>query len=125
LNPLRLGLIKDLNGLEKYVYCSHGTILGTHIHPWQARDGVLAQFGRRESEAREAYQQFVSEGIRLGRRPELSSVFLEKRTHKRYGNIARTKPRVMPNGSWPQGERRTVYRSLTYEAGAGAADFRR
>jgi hypothetical protein len=71
LNPLRVGLVKDLNGLEKYAYCGHGTILGTHIHPWQDRDSVLAQFGRRESEAREAYRQFVSEGIRMGRRPEL------------------------------------------------------
>ena len=71
LNPLRVGLVKDRKGLEKYAYCGHGTILGTHINPWQDRDSVLAQFGGRESGAREAYRQFVSEGIPMGRRPEL------------------------------------------------------
>lgn len=71
LNPLRVGLVKDLKALERYPYCGYGTILGAHINPWQDRDSVLAQFGRRESEAREAYRQFVSEGIPLGRRPEL------------------------------------------------------
>lgn len=71
LNPLRVGVVKDLKALESYHYCGYGTILGTHINPWQDCDSVLAQFGQRESEAREAYRQFVSEGIPLGRRPEL------------------------------------------------------
>lgn len=71
LNPLRVGSVKDLKELEKYRYCGYGTILGTQINAWQDRDSVLAQFGRQESAAREAYWQFVSEGIPLGRRPEL------------------------------------------------------
>jgi putative transposase len=71
LNPLRVGSVKDLKGLEKYPYCGYGTILGTQINSWQDRDSVLAQFGQRESEAREAYRQFVSEGVPLGRRPQL------------------------------------------------------
>jgi putative transposase len=71
LNPLRVELVKDLRGLEKYPYCGYGTIVGTHSNPWQDCDSVLAQFGRRESEAREAYRGFVAEGIPLGRRPEL------------------------------------------------------
>ena len=71
LNPLRVELVKDLKGLEKYPYCGYGTILGRHINPWQDRDSVLAQFGGRESEAREAYRRFVAEGDPLGRRPEL------------------------------------------------------
>lgn len=71
LNPLRVGLVTDLKGLEKYAYCGHGAILGAHIHPWQDCDSVLAQFGQTESEAREAYRHFVSEGIQMGRRPEL------------------------------------------------------
>ena len=71
LNPLRVGSVKNLKALEKYPYCGYGTILGNHINPWQDRDSVLAQFGQRESEAKAAYRQFVSEGIPLGRRPEL------------------------------------------------------
>ena len=71
LNPLRVELVKDLKQLERYPYCGHGTILGTQTTRWQDRDSVLAQFGKREAEATEAYRQFVAEGVALGRRPEL------------------------------------------------------
>jgi putative transposase len=71
LNPLRVELVNDLKGLEKYSYCGYGTILGTQTNPWQDRDSVLAQFGRRETEAKEAYRRFVAEGVGMGRRPEL------------------------------------------------------
>jgi REP element-mobilizing transposase RayT len=71
LIPLRVGLVKDLKQLERYPYCGHGTIAGTQTNPWQDRDSVLAQFGTREAEAKEAYRQFVAEGVALGRRPEL------------------------------------------------------
>ncbi len=71
LNPLSVGLVKDLKELEKYPYCGHGTILGRPASSWQDCDSVLAQFGRRASEATEAYRRFVAEGIALGRRPEL------------------------------------------------------
>jgi putative transposase len=74
LNPLRVELVKDLKGLEKYPYCGHGAILGRQANPWQDSDSVLAQFGNRESEAKEAYRRFVAEGVALGRRPELVGV---------------------------------------------------
>ena len=71
LNPLRVGLVKDLKQLERYPYCGHGTIVGTQTNPWQDRESVLAQFGAREAEAKEAYRRFIAEGVELGRRPEL------------------------------------------------------
>ena len=71
LNPLRVELIKDLKELEKYPYCGHRTIVGTQRNPWQDCASVLAQFGKRESEAKEAYRRFVAQGVALGRRPEL------------------------------------------------------
>lgn len=71
LNPLRAGLVKDLRQLESYPYCGHGTILGRQTNPWQDRDSVLAQFGRREGEAKDTYRQFMADGVELGRRPEL------------------------------------------------------
>jgi len=71
LNPLRVKLVGDLKGLERYPYCGHGTILGAQANPWQDSESVLAQFGRRDSEAKEAYRRFVAEGVALGRRPEL------------------------------------------------------
>jgi len=71
LNPLRVKLVKDLKELERYPYCGHGTILGRPPRHWQDCESVLAQFGRRGSEAKEAYRRFVAEGVTLGRRPEL------------------------------------------------------
>ena len=71
LNPLRVKLVKDIKALEKYPYSGHGAILASVSCDWQDRDSVLAQFGGRETQAREAYRRFVEEGIALGRRPEL------------------------------------------------------
>jgi hypothetical protein len=71
LNPLRVGLAKDLRELERYAYCGHGTILGKQVNKWQDRDGVLAQFGKSEGISMEAYCRYVAEGVALGRRPAL------------------------------------------------------
>ena len=71
LNPLRVELVEDLKALEKYPYCGHGTVLGTPANQWQDCASVLAQFGKRASEAKDAYRRYVGEGVALGRRPEL------------------------------------------------------
>ena len=71
LNPLRVGLVADLKQLEKYPYGGHATILGTVLNSWQDRDSVLAQFAKREGDAKEAYRRYVGEGVSLGRQPEL------------------------------------------------------
>jgi REP element-mobilizing transposase RayT len=71
LNPLRAKLVKDIKALDKYPYCGHGAIVASVSYDWQDRDSVLAQFGGREMQAREAYRRFVEEGIALGRRREL------------------------------------------------------
>jgi REP element-mobilizing transposase RayT len=71
LNPLRVGLAKDLRELERYPYCGHGAVVGKQNNRWQDRDSVLAQFGKSESQAVEAYRRYVAEGATLGRRPEL------------------------------------------------------
>ena len=73
LKPLRVELVNDLKGLGKYPYCGYLTILGTQTNPWQDRDSVLAQFGRRETEAKEAHRRSVADGVAMGRRPELIS----------------------------------------------------
>jgi putative transposase len=71
LNPLRVKLVKDIAALESYPYCGHGAILGKISYPWQDCQSVLAQFGSRQGQAREAYRRFVEEGVALGRRPDL------------------------------------------------------
>ncbi len=71
LNPLRAGLVKDLEALDRYPWAGHSALLGRVPRPWQAVDEVLGQFGRRPREARRRYRAFVAVGIPLGRRPEL------------------------------------------------------
>jgi DNA-binding phage protein len=71
LNPLRVGLARDLRELERYPYCGHGAILGRQNNKWQDRDSVLAQFGKGEAQSIEAYRRYVTDGVEWGRRPEL------------------------------------------------------
>ncbi len=67
--------MRDFKALERYPYCGHGAILGQMSYEWQDRHGVLAQFGRREAQALEAYRRFVKDGIvqRLGGAPSWSA----------------------------------------------------
>jgi hypothetical protein len=47
--------------------------MGRESRSWQAREEVLSYFGRREGVAKRRYQQFVFEGIKLGKRGELGT----------------------------------------------------
>jgi REP element-mobilizing transposase RayT len=71
LNPLRGGLVHDLDELDRYPFSGHSALMGKQANDWQAVKFVLAQFGEREAMARHAYRVFVGEGIALGKRPEL------------------------------------------------------
>ena len=71
LNPIRGGIVKDMDGLRRYERCGHSAIMGVVNRPWQDRDTILAYFGKRRKQAIEKYEQFVKDGIKAGGRPEL------------------------------------------------------
>ncbi len=71
LNPLRIGLVKDVRDLERYPWCGHGGVVGKIQYPWQDRGFVLSWFGKREKPAVMAYRRYVADGISKGHRPEL------------------------------------------------------
>lgn len=71
LNPLRAGIVKDLDALDRYPYAGHSALMGKQKNPWQAVNTVLELFGDKTSQARSRYHTYVAEGIELGRRPEL------------------------------------------------------
>jgi len=71
LNPLRAGLVKNLEELDRYPWCGHAALLGAKVLPWQAADKVLALFGKRIKSARLAYRQYIADGVAMGKRPEL------------------------------------------------------
>ena len=71
LNPLRVGLVKDLRQLRFYRYSGHAVLMGTLEYNWQKKDDVLRLFGETESQGRSRYASFVAMGVNQGRRPEL------------------------------------------------------
>jgi len=72
LNPIRAGLVADMNELGGYSYCGHSVVMGKVKHGWQDTQTVLGMFGKRLNTARRAYKAFVEKGIAEGRRQDLT-----------------------------------------------------
>ena len=72
LNPLRAGLVDSLEALDLYPFAGHSVLMGRQENSWQQTDSILKRFGRRQSEARQNYREFVLKGIGDGQRPELT-----------------------------------------------------
>ena len=61
LNPVRAGMVRDP---QAYPWSSYRAMIGeVSVPAWLATDGLLGQFGKRRSEARRRYSQFVREGV--------------------------------------------------------------
>lgn len=71
LNPLRAGLVSDLDELERYLWCGHPAILGNAHVSGQAVEAVLTHFGKRMVLARDLYRRFVADGAGMGDQPHL------------------------------------------------------
>lgn len=63
LNPIRAGICKDLNSLEKYPWCGHAGIMGRKPRLFQDTKSVLRRFGKVEDESCAAYRHFLHEGL--------------------------------------------------------------
>jgi len=66
LNPLRAGIAKDIDDLEKIPITGHGVVMGRAVRTWQDTDYVLGFFNGNKH----AYRSYVSEGI-AGAKPDL------------------------------------------------------
>ncbi len=71
LNPLRAGLVKDMAELNGYPWSGHAVLMGIREMPGQNVEEVLGYFGKRTKAAREKFQEFVTDGISMGKRDEL------------------------------------------------------
>jgi len=101
LNAIRAGLVREMEGLDRYRWSGHSVLMGRESRPWQAREEVLSYFGARETVAKRRYRQFVFEGIRLGKRGELSTG-RESRDGGRVGEerSGRGESRILGGGSF-------------------------
>lgn len=71
LNPMRSGLVADVEELNNCKYCGQSALMGRRQFEWQDTKYVLSYFGKRVSDARRSYYSYVKEGVKQGRRPEL------------------------------------------------------
>jgi len=71
LNPLRAGVVNNLEELEDYPWAGHGILVGNQKNDWQEKKFVLGFFGSKPKKAVRAYLEFMEEGKALGKRPEL------------------------------------------------------
>ena len=71
LNPLRAGIVPDLDALARYPWSGHAVLLGRRSFDAQDREFVLRQLGTTPGTARTAYLAFVEEGIRKTDLPDL------------------------------------------------------
>jgi putative transposase len=71
LNPLRAGMVNDMNELDYYTWSGHAVLMGNQEMPGQRIDEVLARFGQRIEASRRQYREFVIDGIARGKRDEL------------------------------------------------------
>ncbi len=71
LNPLRSGLVKNMQELSTYRWCGHSVVLGNKKNNWQEVDEVLRRFSVKYTEAKMLYKKFIDEGMGEFKREEL------------------------------------------------------
>ncbi|MEA3363679.1 MAG: transposase [Thermodesulfobacteriota bacterium] len=104
LNPLRAGLVENQETLEQYPWCGHAELLGQNRKSEFATDWVLSLFSRQKKSAQQQYQQFIADGIKQGKRPELVGGGLRR---SQSGHICQDEPqlydeRVLGSGDFVQ-----------------------
>lgn len=108
LNPLRAGIVKELQQLKSYHYCGHAVLMGTTTHTWHHRDYILRYFGRTERQAKKEYASFVAEGLGMGRKPNLVGGGLLRsvggwtslKAHRRKGTRIKGDERILGSGDF-------------------------
>ncbi len=72
LNPVRGGLVKGVEGLQKYRWSGHSVITGERAIEWQSTGEILERFGGKPGEAVQKYIEFVKDGQKAGKREDLA-----------------------------------------------------
>ena len=71
LNPLRVGLARTVDELDSYPWRGHAVLMGKQELSGQSVNDVLLLFGQKKKRARQAYREFVIDGIKQGKRDDL------------------------------------------------------
>lgn len=71
LNPVRAGLVTDIDALANYRWCGHGPLLGSKGPAWQNTREVLNLFSSDPVQARRQYGSFLRDGLKEKPREDL------------------------------------------------------
>ena len=74
LNPIRAGLVKTVEELDRYPWSGHSVLMGFGGLDGQVVDEILEHFGRTLTRARRNYREFVSDGLAMGQRGDFNSI---------------------------------------------------
>jgi REP element-mobilizing transposase RayT len=94
LNPVRAGVCKTIDSLDKYRWCGHAALLGVYENRFQDTATVLRRFGGSNTEARRKYRVFLQAGI-----VEQEDTFVNRIRSSSAGTNNRTEP-----GMWVIGD---------------------
>jgi len=108
LNPLRAGLVGNLEELDDHPYSGHSTLMGRVEKSWQETEEILSLFGNREDSVHRAYRAFVEQGIDQGRRHDLAGGGLIRsaggwdglKLKIKEGNYQRSDERILGDGDF-------------------------
>jgi REP element-mobilizing transposase RayT len=117
LNPLRAGIVSDMNELDKHRWCGHSVLMGKTDQAWQNVDYVYGIFSDQKGLARRRYRAFVKKGVNEGKRPDLTGGGLLRS----YGGWAELK-KLRPAGIRVKGDERILGDSNFVENVLKAAD---
>lgn len=87
LNPLRAGMVADLENLDHYHWSGHAVLLGKRVMEGQVTDEVLVRFGNTGTSAVPGYRQFIADGVATGQRDDLVG-----------GGLRRSQPDCLESG---------------------------
>ncbi len=104
LNPLRVGLAKTIDELDSYPWSGHAVLMGKQELSGQRIDDVLLMFGKRKKSARQAYREFVIDGIKHGHRDDLVGGGLRRSQGVRnIGEYEAYDERILGSGEFVEG----------------------
>ena len=71
LNPLRAGIVDNIDRLNHYPASGHSALMGKIERTWQDVAYVLNYFGEKQGAARKSYLAYIVKGVGQGRRSDL------------------------------------------------------
>jgi REP element-mobilizing transposase RayT len=72
LNPVRAGLVQDMDDLDRFPYAGHSVLVGGRDCAWQDVEGVLGWFAKDRDKGVRLYRYFMAAGFEQGSRAELT-----------------------------------------------------